>query len=446
VSEQSFVRVEHARQSGLGAVLSVPVIAGGQVVTVLVLFMAEPRADDERLVELVSSVAAQLGSVIQRKRAERETQRVAADLMQLIDTANAPIFGIDKQGLVNEWNQTAVRITGYGKEEVLGRDLVEDFITDDYKEPVKKVLDRASMGQETENYEFPLYTKDGQRVMVLLNATTRRDAAGNIVGVVGVGQDITELDAYRTEMENLVKTRTLKLEQALSELRETNQLKTEFLSTAAHELRTPLTSIRGFSEIMLTRQLAKERQTRFMTMINDQATHLAQIIDDLLDISRLEAGRGMEIAPEPINMAGLMTEVVSPLVEANPNHQFRIEGLREHPLLMGDPFRLGQVGKNIISNAVKYSPAGGTITIRSRVIDEFLEISVQDEGLGMTPEQQKHLFEKFYRADASNTAIGGTGLGLAISQLIIELHGGKIWAESESGVGSTFFIRLPLLP
>jgi len=131
--------------------------------------------------------------ITETKSAQAKQERTAVELTLLIDTANAPIFGIDTQGRVNEWNQTAVKITGYGKEDVMGRDLVQDFIMDEYKEPVKQVLDNALKGVETTNYEFPLYTKDGKRLQILLNATARRDMEGNIIGVIGIGQDITEL-------------------------------------------------------------------------------------------------------------------------------------------------------------------------------------------------------------------------------------------------------------
>ncbi|MEO1884522.1 MAG: PAS domain-containing protein, partial [Methylococcales bacterium] len=130
-----------------------------------------------------------------------EQDRVANDLTVLIDTANAPIFGIDTAGLVNEWNQTAERITGYSKSEVMGRNLVESFITEDYKVSVKGVLDEALKGRETANYAFPLYSKTNARVDVLLNSTTRRDAQGRIVGVVGVGQDVTALNRSQKEFE-----------------------------------------------------------------------------------------------------------------------------------------------------------------------------------------------------------------------------------------------------
>ena len=138
---------------------------------------------------------------LDRQFETQEGAHGADELRTLIDTANAPIFGIDTSGLVNEWNQTAERITGYSKSEVMGRDLVESFITEDYKVSVKGVLDEALKGRETANYAFPLYSKTNARVDVLLNSTTRRDSQGGVVGVVGVGQDVTELNSAQKEFE-----------------------------------------------------------------------------------------------------------------------------------------------------------------------------------------------------------------------------------------------------
>ena len=144
-----------------------------------------------------------IGALLDRAEDVEGRARVADDLERLIDTANAPIFGIDTEGRVNEWNQTAAKISGYTKEETMGKNLVGDFIRPGYRASVNRVLKNALRGDETANYEFPLFTKGGARVDVLLNATTRRSASGNIVGVVGVGQDITELKKVAMERERV---------------------------------------------------------------------------------------------------------------------------------------------------------------------------------------------------------------------------------------------------
>ncbi|MDX1523331.1 MAG: ATP-binding protein, partial [Anaerolineae bacterium] len=137
-------------------------------------------------------------------------------------------------------------------------------------------------------------------------------------------------------------------------------------------------------------------------------------------------------------------EVAQPFMAATSIHNFHFDGLKSVPTVLGDPLRLEQVGKNLLSNAVKYSPDGGNITIRGEVKVDHVQFSIKDEGIGMTDEQQEHLFEKFYRADASNTAIGGTGLGLAISKLIIDLHDSQMWIKSQRNAGTTVYFTLPL--
>jgi PAS domain S-box-containing protein len=164
-----------------------------------VLLNATTRRDGLRNIVGVVGVGQ---DITDRKKAEGELKRVAQDLRLLIDTANAPIFGIDKDGRVNEWNLKAAEIVGYSSDEVMGRDLVDDFITPEYKVAVKEVLDDALQGRDTSSFEFPLFTKKGGRVEVLLNATPRRDANGDITGAVGVGQDMTEKrKAMETEVD-----------------------------------------------------------------------------------------------------------------------------------------------------------------------------------------------------------------------------------------------------
>jgi len=194
-----------------------------------------------------------------RKQAEEERERVAADLRRLIYTANAPIFVVDIEGRVKEWNRKMWEITGFAKDEVMGRMLVEEFIEDDYRASFQDVLDKALVGDETSNFEMSLNSKDGERVLLLLGTTTRRDDSGIVVGVVSVGQDITlrkrieqELIKERQNLEIIVGQRTEVLRHSLSslevvnhQLQQADRHKRRFLSTMSHELRTPLNAILG---------------------------------------------------------------------------------------------------------------------------------------------------------------------------------------------------------
>lgn len=229
----------------------------------------------------------------------------------------------------------------------------------------------------------------------------------------------------------------------ISVLKNVERMKDSFISTAAHELRTPLTSILGFSEILLYRSLTDARREHYLLTIYRQAAHLAQIIDEMLDISRLEAGRGLQLRQEPVDLVELIEDAIQSFQGTMPRHPITFTPEPDLPSVPGDPFRLSQVVRNLISNAIKYSPEGGPVAIKARHAGARVEISVRDRGVGIPPEQQPHVYEKFYRIEAPNTAIPGTGLGLSIARLITEAHGGTIQLESQVGVGSTFTVSLP---
>jgi len=197
--------------------------------------------------------------------------------------------------------------------------------------------------------------------------------------------------------------------------REVDRMKTEFISTAAHELRTPLTSIQGFSEILLMREnLKPEEKKKFLTYINKQSVGLAAIINDLLDISRIESGRSFKLNKVPCNAGEAIRGVIPYFQDHYKEHRF--EGiLPEKPVkLFVDKEKMGQVLKNLLSNAAKYSPDGGLIRVIGEISEDHFQVSVEDQGMGMTPEQVDKIFDKFYRVDASNSAIEGTGLGMTI--------------------------------
>jgi PAS domain S-box-containing protein len=360
----------------------------------------------------------------ERKRVEEELTRMATELQQLIDTANAPIFGVDANGLVNEWNQKAVTITGYSKDEVFGRNLVEDFIAEDYKVLVKEVLDNALVGKETSNFEFPLYTKDGKRVEVLLNATTRRDASGNIVGVVGVGQDITHL-------------------------KEVDRLKSNIVANVSHELRAPLASIKAYTELLLDELEGEDRalRQRFLTVIDRETDRLTGLICDVLDLSRLEAGQ-FALKKEPVHIGEIIGEVLDLFDIQAQDRKISIHAdvQPDLPPILADRELMTMMIKNLVGNAIKFSNEGGQVGVVAREEDARLILSIVDQGIGIPPDDLPHIFEKFYRVwSTTESGIEGVGLGLVLAKEAAEAHGGRIEVESELGVGSRFIATLPIV-
>lgn len=348
-----------------------------------------------------------------------ELRRTKEQVETILNNSPDPILLLGLDGRVRQVNPAFTDLFGYLPTEILGRSPL--FLMDEEAGALVRETWRQMIQQgATHRLEVIAHRKDEKRVNVEF-ALAPIYEEGALMGAVCILRDITSF-------------------------KEIERMKDAFVSTSAHELRTPLTSIRGFSEILLTRKLDEERTRKYLTYINEQSTHLTYIIEDLLDLSRLKSGRGLELNREPVNIGQLVEEIVAPFEETAPQHTFVLDCLEATPSVSVDRFRLAQVLRNLVSNAVKYSPEGGVITISSELHDdEHVEIRVRDEGIGISPESQLHLFEQFYRADMSNAAIEGTGLGLSICKLIVEEHGGQIWADSEPGVGSTFAFTLPLI-
>lgn len=229
----------------------------------------------------------------------------------------------------------------------------------------------------------------------------------------------------------------------VSRERELDRLKIEFISTAAHELRTPLTAVRGFAELLLNLDVERAQQAEWLDIIYEKSIVLERIIDDFLDLSRVESGQVIRIEKSWIDIVPLIERVVEDFHQFRNGHQFDVDIPQEKIEFWLDGEKLVQVIENLLSNASKFSPAGSIIRIVCGLSQSELEVMVSDQGIGMSAEQVGQVFDKFYRVDASNTAKTGLGLGMAIVKSIIEAHDGKIWVASELGKGTSISFSLP---
>ncbi len=226
---------------------------------------------------------------------------------------------------------------------------------------------------------------------------------------------------------------------------EVDRMKTEFVSTVSHELRTPLASVLGFAELLLHRELKPERQRKYMMTIHQEAKRLTTLINDFLDLQRMESGK-QSYEWQTMYVAPLIQELLETQELSEGAHRFEIAGELPQMQIWADYSKMRQVFVNLLSNAVKYSPSGGAVKIRMWKEGEQVAVSVSDEGLGIPAEALPQLFNKFYRVDNTDRReIGGTGLGLAIVKEIVTRHRGSIDVSSEFGQGSTFTVRLPML-
>lgn len=270
------------------------------------------------------------------------------------------------------------------------------------------------------SYESLVRRHDGSQRNIIFSKTRFKDANGATI-IIGVMQDITRE-------------------------REAERLKSEFVSAVAHEFQTPLATVLGFAELILDRNISGEDRTEGLRQIMEKAERLSHLVDELLDLSRLETGRKFSLFIEPCSLRSIITGVADDFRRSHHDRAYRLDLPDGLLPMMADTTRISQVIENLLSNAVKYSPVGSPITISVEPVQQEYVIKVKDAGRGMTEEQAAHAFDKFYRADTSDTAPSGTGLGLYLTQSIISMHGGNITIDSEPGSGTCVTVILPMSP
>jgi len=282
---------------------------------------------------------------------------------------------------------------------------------------------------------------------------------GEVIGTLGLGKGRAEEPFARSDLELLsvlasqaaaaIQNARLfsRIRSAYEQLKELDRMKSEFLSTVSHELRAPLHSIGGFMQLLLDDKVEdRATQREALETVARQTERLTRLINNLLDVSRMESG-WLKLEKGPVQIRDVVREVVAEVRPMAEGRQIALadDTAPELPIVFADHERLAQVIRNLMHNAIKFTPSGGRIVISAAESEGNLVISVEDDGAGISGEAMPHLFERFYQADSSDTRrAGGTGLGLYICRQIVIAHGGSIWAESEVGKGSTFHLGVPI--
>ena len=384
--------------------LGVPLAAReGALHGVLSVYAREPRAwrgeEVQALVALAANASVALSNAELYQRVAMEREQSVAILANIADG----IVAVDRDGNVVLWNRAAEEITGVPAAEAVGRTPAQVLQRD---------LESAAGGT---NRLIAIPHGDDD-VWLSLSEAVMHDPTGAVSGRIFAFRDISA--------EHFVE-----------------QMKSDFVSTVSVELRAPLTSIYGFAQTLLREDVAfgeTERRT-FLEFIARESERLTAIVDALLNVARLDTG-DLAVSLEPTDVAAIVGDVVAGAHPAGNGHRFVAELDRPGLAVQADPDKLRQVLDQLVSNAVKYSPDGGTVTVSARCVDESVEVAVTDEGVGIPQSERERIFSKFYKAGGAQ----GTGLGLFIAQGLVREMGGRMWVDSEEGRGSRFAFELPL--
>jgi PAS domain S-box-containing protein len=361
----------------------------------------------------------------------RDRKRLAA----IVESSDDAIVSKTLDGIVTSWNPASERLFGFTAEEMIGQS-IRRIIPADRQSEEDHVISRLRRGEKVEHFETIRQRKDGTLVPISLTVSPIRDDRGYVVGASKIARDIRdrrEAEAERTRLYNAAQ--------------QASQLKDEFLATLSHELRTPLNAILGYARMIRSGILSADKLPRAIATIERNATSLTQIVEDVLDVSRIVSGK-MRLDVQPTDLAAVVRDSIDAVLPGAEAKGLSIDTVFDltSASVSGDPQRLQQIVWNLLSNAVKFTGEGGRIEVGIRRAGWLVELTVRDTGIGIGPEFLPYVFDRFRQADAGTTRErGGLGLGLAIAQQLVELHGGTVSAASGGvGKGTTFTVRLPM--
>ncbi len=442
--DSNFPRAAAAIAEGLRSGFAVPLRIGTETLGTFEFFKRETSAPDADVLMLVHALGNHVGQFIERTRAQAAVQEGAARTRAIVDTAIDGIITMDGEGTIESVNPAAERLFGYPGTTMIGQNITmlmpRSFRAGDerYRATAAEMghdgvtgIGREMLGMRKDGSVFPIDVSISE---VRLN--DRRI-------FTGIVRDISE--RKRAEEERAAALQRER--QARREAEEASRAKDEFLAVISHELRTPLTPILTWSRLLRTGKLDAAATERALAAVERAARSQAQLIEDLLDVSRVTSGklrldvRQIELPP----VVEAAVESIRPAAEAK-GIRLALVLDRNAGMVSGDAERLQQVVWNLLSNAIKFTPRGGQVQVRLQAINAHVELAVSDTGQGIAPDFLPHVFERFRQADSSSTrAHGGLGLGLAIVRHLVELHGGYVRVESPGeDKGATFIVTLPL--
>jgi signal transduction histidine kinase/HAMP domain-containing protein len=381
---------------GIRSLALLPLSSRGSFLGLLALCWTDRHLLDREQEALLGLAGNQIAGALEAALRLEEAERAAGEARAVFYAIADGVLLTDPYGRVTAINRALEALTGWTEDDARGR-------------PYADVL--PVTGEQ-------LLTRYGRKVPVAVSSAPILDPGGRVVGGVDVIRDV-------------------------SREREIDEVKSALISTVSHELRTPLTLIHGFAELLVLRDMPVERQRSAAEEILEASKRLARLIDDLLSVSRMESGR-LVLDPRPLDLAAVVERMLSPFRAMATTHTLRAKLPGALPVVWGDPDKVEQILTNLVGNAIKYSPEGGEVLVTVEHDEDAVQVSVRDQGIGMSPRDMGQLFEKFYRVDRDEVRrAGGTGLGLYITKRLVEMHGGHIRAESWPGVGSVFTFTLP---
>jgi PAS domain S-box-containing protein len=370
--------------------------------------------EDVRLLERMAKNAA---SIISNLKLYQEIVEEKQELLQTIESLYAGLILTNSEGRITQMNASARAIFGLNPADALGRGYTDIIKDARVCEQIKNSIE----GVETSQVEAAISLDGrGERVYEVQSAIVKNED-GRIIGAVTILNDATD----RKNIE---------------------RMKSAFVATVSHELRTPLTAIKGFTSTLIADDFSEDDRKEFYTIIDHECDRLTRLINDLLNIARIEAGESLKPDYGHVDVLGLAKKVLLIQKQSTHKHELVLDAKGDIPNIIADQDKLDQILTNLISNAIKYSPDGGQVTLHIEAKDKEIEICVEDQGIGIPPEHVGKVFDRFHRVHTEdNRRIYGTGLGLfLVKHLVEQIHKGRVWVESEVGVGSKFFVRLPI--